>query len=444
VRPEHAALRREAKFFPLSLSRTAFYQSGMRRALRFVAVGALLVAGLLVAGCTRTAQAPMTHSDYLRLTAAEPFVAQDSPIFDGDDFPRVDFVNRDVIRRALGNYTLNVRYFDANYNEVTKASAPGRYGAWAEIRFPDGITDTRHITLYKTPAPFNEAQDPYQGVLQFPAAFGLKKDFVEHEHYNVNDYLNDVMGEFAPLDNSYGVVVAALHDMQADPARWEGESYWSVDDAWWCGLWQKIGVSLDYRRLVHLPDGYDQKPDQRWPVIIFLHGSDQRGDDLDALKSWGPLGYINQGHPLPFIIVTPICPANDQWSPMRVSLLADEIEKTYRVDPKRIYLTGLSMGGYAVFDTAAEFPRKFAAIAAASGGAPPDVADRIKSVPTWIYHGADDSVVPPAYSVAIADRMKQLDADVHLTIFPNVGHGPWDLVYNQPQLYDWFLQHSLP
>jgi hypothetical protein len=416
----------------------------MHRLLQKMAVGAACVAVSMSISPAGSLADHMSHATYLRVTANEPFGTQGNPIFDGDNFPRIDFTNPDIIRAALGDYTLKVRFFDANRNEVQTATAPGRYGAWAEVHFPNGVTDTRHVTLFKTAAPYNAVQDPYRATLEFPAAFGLPKEVVARETWNVNDCFNEAMQEFSELNTNYAILIAALHDIAANPARWEGESYWSIDDAWWCGLENKLGVSLDYQKLVHLPDGYDQQLDKRWPLIVFLHGSDERGDDLDVLHNAGPESYLKQGHALPFIVVTPLCPANEGWSPTRVSLLVDGIEKQYRVDPKRIYLTGLSMGGFGTFDTAAEFPAKFAAIASASGGAPPGVAERIKTVPTWIFHGRRDTVVPPDYSIAIAERMKIVGADVKLTIFPNGGHGPWNNVYNTPALYDWFLQHALP
>jgi predicted peptidase len=122
----------------------------------------------------------------------------------------------------------------------------------------------------------------------------------------------------------------------------------------------------------------------------------------------------------------------------------DQIEAKYRVDPKRIYVTGLSMGGFGSLDLAAAYPLRFAAIAPLSGGADPEIAPRIKMVPAWIFHGAVDPVVPTWYSTDLASRLKQVGADVTLTIYPGVGHEKWDVTYSNPKLYAWFLQHSLP
>jgi predicted peptidase len=230
------------------------------------------------------------------------------------------------------------------------------------------------------------------------------------------------------------VLVAALHDIAADPARWHGFRIWVVEDAWWAELHRHLGENQDYPHLTYLPDGYGK--DQRtWPVILFLHGSGERGTDLKTVMKWGPATYAKSGHPLPFIIITPQCPDDDWWDPARLMRLLDEVAATYRVDPKRIYVTGLSMGGYGTLDLAATYPDKFAAIAPLSGGEDPDLADRLKTVPAWFFHGDDDRTVPTRYSTDLVAALQKLGAPVKLTVYPGVGHGGWDKTYGDPNLY---------
>lgn len=374
-------------------------------------------------------------------------VAADRPIFDSDTFPTIDYINKDLIQAAFGPYALKVRFFDAAYNEVTKPSGPGRYGARVEISFPGGYTDLQRLTLFKTPKPYRTYRDIFTVTARLPDSFGIPGDVQANEDWNVKDFFNHMIHDDGGRSDLRAVMVNALADIQADPARWHGFSFWVPDDAWWNGLEKKLGATQDYQRIVTLPPHYDAKPGQRWPLIIFLHGSGERGTDLDVLKDKGPLGFISskQGHPLPFIVVTPQCPRREWWSPEKVALLLDKIEAQYRVDPKRVYLTGLSMGGFGAFDTAAIYPQRFAAIAPLSGGEDPDIAGRLKTMPTWIFHGAEDNVVPARYSIDIADKMKAIGAtEVKLTLYPNVGHEKWDVTYANPALYDWFLQHSLP
>jgi predicted peptidase len=236
--------------------------------------------------------------------------------------------------------------------------------------------------------------------------------------------------------------VAALADIAADPARRHGFDVWKINSDWWIGLHLHLGEEqADYQRLVHLPDGYD-KDKKAWPLLLFLHGAGGDGKNMDSLKNDGPLGYINQGHPLPFIVVSPLCSPHEGWNPARLAHLIDEISSTYRVDPKRIYLTGLSMGGDGAWNLAASYPDKFAAIAPVSGAENPDIAERLKKMPAWIFHGSEDAVVFTRYDIGIAQAMQKLGAPVKLTIYPGIGHGGWATTYDNPELYAWFLQHS--
>jgi predicted peptidase len=173
-----------------------------------------------------------------------------------------------------------------------------------------------------------------------------------------------------------------------------------------------------------------------------LHGSGERGADLNKIKNKGPLDYINKGHPLPFIVITPQCPSDEWWDSARLVRLIDQVAAANRVDPKRIYVTGLSMGGFGSFDLAASYPDKFAAIAPLSGGENPAIAERLKKMPTWIFHGDEDGVVPARYSVDIFHAMQKLGAPVKLTVYPGVGHSGWDTTYDDPEFYAWLLQHS--
>ena len=320
----------------------------------------------------------------------------------------------------------------------------GRYGAWVEIRFPNGTMDTRYLTLFKSLHPYQPRKDPFELQVRYPVAFRLSKEVLEREGWNSQDFLNEVLNGAYHEGGDFAVLVAALHDLEAEPARWHGFSCRQIDDAWWEGFSKKLGVFQGYQRIIKIPDDYDKKPEEKWPLILFLHGSGERGDDSNKLMDQGPLGYINRGHPLPFVVVAPQCPRRDHWSPEKLNQLITEIEATYRIDPKRIYVTGLSMGGYGTFDLAACFPERLAAIAPVAGGVNPEMAERLKGVPTWIFHGEDDDAVPARYSVDMAGEMKKLGAEVTLTLYPGIGHGGWDKTYGNPALYDWFLQHPRP
>ncbi len=200
--------------------------------------------------------------------------------------------------------------------------------------------------------------------------------------------------------------------------------------------------TLRCRYLLYLPDDYATPPhDRKWPLILFLHGAGERGDDLELVKKHGPPRLIAQGRRFPFIIVSPQCPAGRWWSPELLSFLLDDLAARYRVDPDRIYLTGLSMGGVGTWETALTYPDRFAAIAPVCGIGRSFLADRIRHVPAWVFHGAKDTVIPVDESTRMADALSKCGGEVKLTIYPDAAHDAWTETYNNPELYEWFLKH---
>ena len=198
-----------------------------------------------------------------------------------------------------------------------------------------------------------------------------------------------------------------------------------------------IRVRLQY--LLYLPQEYEEDG-KEWPLLVFLHGAGEVGDNLELVKKHGPPKLIAQGKQFPFIVVSPQSPQRG-WNPHAVAALVDEICTQYRVDRSRIYLTGLSMGGFGTWQTAALYPEKFAAIAPICGGGDPRWAKTLKQIPTWVFHGAKDRVVPIAFSRRMVEALKAAGADVKFTVYPNAGHDAWTETYNNPKLYEWFLSH---
>lgn len=198
---------------------------------------------------------------------------------------------------------------------------------------------------------------------------------------------------------------------------------------------------LDY--LLYLPA--DLKCKEKWPLMIFLHGAGERGSNVEKVKVHGPPKMVQDNPNFEFIVVSPQCPTGGWWQPETVSALIDEIEARYPVDASRIYLTGLSMGGFGTWALAAHEPDRFAAIAPICGGGDPvRHAYVIKDIPTWVFHGAKDNVVPLERSQTMVDGMKRFGAkEVKFTIYPEAGHDSWTETYNNPELYDWFLSHQL-
>jgi len=204
----------------------------------------------------------------------------------------------------------------------------------------------------------------------------------------------------------------------------------------------KITEEIGIKYLLYLPDGYG-KGKKEWPLILFLHGAGERGDDLELVKRHGPPKLVERGEKLPFIIVSPQCPEGKWWTYETEVLnsLLDHIITHYRVDIRRIYLTGLSMGGYGTWALATEHPERFAAAAPVCGGGIPYLAYRLKDVPVWVFHGARDRVVPVSLSEMMVDALKRNGGTVRFTVYPEAGHDAWTETYDNPELYEWFLEH---
>jgi len=199
-------------------------------------------------------------------------------------------------------------------------------------------------------------------------------------------------------------------------------------------------VSCQY--LLFLPEGYGEKK-QCWPMILFLHGAGERGNDLRKVKKHGPPKIVEKKKDFPFIVVSPQCPKDDWWTEKVEVLinLLDDIVARYDVDTERIYLTGLSMGGYGTWALAAAYPDRFAAIAPICGGGKRLMAHRLEDVPVWAFHGAKDKVVPVKESEEMVNAIKARGGNAKLTVYPDAGHDSWTETYNNKKLYDWFLKH---
>jgi predicted peptidase len=130
------------------------------------------------------------------------------------------------------------------------------------------------------------------------------------------------------------------------------------------------------------------------------------------------------------------------WKPDEVMALTDEIIAKYKVDPDRVYLTGLSMGGLGTWETAVEYPDRFAAIAPVCGWGNPFRAPELKNVPVWAFHGVRDPAVPIAMHEQMVSVLKQVGGDVRFTRYPQAEHDAWTPTYDNRELYAWFLQHK--
>jgi predicted peptidase len=202
--------------------------------------------------------------------------------------------------------------------------------------------------------------------------------------------------------------------------------------------------------MLYLPQGYESDPDKTWPLMFFLHGYGDRGDNLFLLPKASPFMMIREKGPLPFIIVAPLLNTNHTSFPNDyMDGALGEILADYRVDQKRIYLTGMSMGGEAAYRFALHQPDTFAAISplcAYIDNSNPVSMDEIKDkdLPVWAIHGSDDFVIPLGWGRQAADALKKAGANVRFSILEGYDHDVWTDTYSDPQFYDWFMQYQKP
>jgi len=205
---------------------------------------------------------------------------------------------------------------------------------------------------------------------------------------------------------------------------------------------KEITKTLSCKYLLFLPEGYG-KEQKRWPLMLFLHGAGERGDDLNKVKVHGPPKIVDKQKDFPFIVVSPQCPEDDWWTTKTEVLinLLDDIITRYEVDTDRIYLTGLSMGGYGSWALASEYPDRFAAVVPICGGGNRIMSRTLKDMPIWAFHGAKDSVVPVEESKAVVEAINDRGGNAKLTIYPDANHDSWTETYNNQELYEWLLKH---
>jgi predicted peptidase len=191
---------------------------------------------------------------------------------------------------------------------------------------------------------------------------------------------------------------------------------------------------------LHYAPVSDAKPA---PLVLFLHGAGERGSDLERVKAHGLPRELGAGNPLPESahVLAPQCPA-ESWWPFELHHLSTLLEDALArlpIDPTRIYLTGISMGGYGAWALAIKHPERFAALAPVCGGGTPLLAARLKALPIWAFHGAEDEVVPLEESERMVSAVNAAGGQAKLTVYPEVGHDSWTLTYRDPALYTWMF-----
>jgi predicted peptidase len=201
---------------------------------------------------------------------------------------------------------------------------------------------------------------------------------------------------------------------------------------------------------VYTPSNYLTDGSRKSPLLLFLHGLGESGNgNFELLKKHGPPRLSSTLDRFGFVIVSPqhALPVSMEdvptaWRPDVLMSLVEQVCEKMSIDRDRIYVTGLSMGGFGTWRLVATHPDRFAAAIPICGGGEIEWADRLNTVPIWAFHGAKDSVVPLARSKEMVDAVQAMGGDVKLRIYPEAAHDSWTKTYDNPEIYEWMLRHS--
>jgi predicted peptidase len=239
--------------------------------------------------------------------------------------------------------------------------------------------------------------------------------------------------------------ISGIVSVIAQPSLWSFEKYKNAN-----------GDSLLYRQLY--PDANRVR---KYPLVIFLHGSGERGNDNDAQLKWGVNNFASDKNLTlyPAFVIAPQCPTGQGWANFSsrnrdeltlaptpnktMELLMELIQQTIKkfpIDTNRIYITGLSMGGFGTFDAISRYPNVFAAAVPVCGGGDLSKVPIIKDIPMWIVTGAEDSAVSPVYSIEMARALQKAGAHPGYTQYPEVGHFSWIMAYSDPLIMEWLFR----
>lgn len=201
-------------------------------------------------------------------------------------------------------------------------------------------------------------------------------------------------------------------------------------------------VADAYNFWFYSPDG---KAEEKKPLVVFLHGASLCGTNLDRVRSYGTIDAIEKGRDLDAYVVAPQNPGGS-WKPSKVMKIVEWAEKHYNVDSDRIYVLGMSLGGYGTIDMAAAYPDRIAAAMALCGGATAGNLGDLNKVPLWIVHGTADAAVNISQSDRVVAAMKNTDSSTPRLIYnrvPGMNHGQPARMFYLKESYDWLFSHSL-
>nr|WP_309697769.1 prolyl oligopeptidase family serine peptidase [Armatimonas sp.] len=368
-------------------------------------------------------------------TLAEAKLSFSRFVFTEDRFPTPEISPR--VEAAIGPFTLSTVFYDAEQKIITQPKTPGRYGAVTTLKSKSGLSRTFFTTLYKSPGSHDAWEKPNFFSGRIPEELGVAREISKQRQADIAAFLRDRFLAHLSDDPKSAILLAGLAECKPEEPTVARLSADARDNRWWFSLQQKLSATPRFRYATQLPAGYESDKNKRWPLLLFLHGSGEAGDNLDLVKVHGPWKLAKD-----FLIVAPQNPVDDWWRPEQVLTLVADLEKKYRLDNSRLYLTGLSLGGYGTWATALLAPKRFAAIVPICGAGDPADAARLTELPTWAFHGQKDDAVPVRHSQEMIAALRKSGAtEARLTLYPEAGHDAWSATYANPTLYSWLLSH---
>lgn len=423
------------------------------------AMAGLIVFSLVVSACGTTKSVTPTTIPTLAIdeTFAKDFVVADfdsvhSPN-DGDTNKYLIFGNLPVSKpasdlpRELAVFLGRWEGFDYSppikkdrkvvlvIQEITPQGGTGHLWSGTNLQYPDYVTEI-HFRVIQEEVPSIEWKLNWLDGTAAVVTFTYDQDKAILRGWSTD--LNS-QGTLGPIDLSrdqsfpiYKDYAKYLDDKRIYPREYQNTQL------------QQYGKGY----MLYLPDGYEADPNKTWPLMFFLHGMGDRGDNLFLLPKASPFMMIREKGPLPFMIVAPLLNTNHTYFPEEyMDGVLSEILLDYRVDEKRIYLTGMSMGGESAYRFALHQPNTFAAVATLCAFLNDSVSlpmEGIKDLPIWAIHGSDDRNISLVWGQQAADALKKAGANVRFTVLEGYDHDVWTDTYSDPQFYDWFLQYQKP
>jgi len=360
-------------------------------------------------------------------------------VFGTNEFPTGAFQQDAMVQAVLGPVTVATTFYNEKFEQVKSAAMPGRYGAVVRATLADGTTKTYFITLYRVPDGA-ATQTVNVGKYSIPIETGTSPDVAARQQAEIAIALKGVIGgDSGPV--GFGLLLGVAKVMPGitpDQLLSSFMTYMAREDAWWFDLRKRLGLEESYNYETDLPEGYEADATKHWPLILFLHGSGDRGIEVPSVAFHGLPKFLTPGTKLPAVLISPRCP-DEWWSAPVLGKLLDDVSAKYRIDPDRISVTGASMGGFGTWALAEAYPGRFSAIAPICGGGNPAGAASLTKLPIWTFHGMLDTTVPVFLTRNMVAALQKAGGTPHFTIYPTTKHDAWKQAYTTDALFTWML-----